>query len=86
MARGNRLSSNGVNAMLAIYKDYLKTRFAVLADNEDGVTSLEYAVLAAVIVTCVAAVFGTTSAGGFGTLLTGAFKGISTAVTAATAG
>lgn len=48
--------------------------------EEDGITALEYGVLAALVAATVFAVFGNTAGGGLGTILTGLLKKVTDAV------
>lgn len=64
---------------------YIKTTEALkrLRDNEDGVVSFEYVIVAACIVAAVAAAFGSGGTGPIFTALSGAISGIASKVTAA---
>jgi Flp pilus assembly pilin Flp len=66
-------------------KYYIKTTQALkrLRDNEDGVVSFEYIIVAACIIGAVAAAFGTGATGAIGTALSGGITAITTKFTAA---
>jgi pilus assembly protein Flp/PilA len=67
-------------------KTYISIREAALRlrDNQDGVVSFEYVIVAACIVAAVAAAFGTTNANGIQKVLDDAIGAIKTAVENAT--
>jgi pilus assembly protein Flp/PilA len=69
-------------------KTYIGIREAALRlrDNQDGVVSFEYVIVAACIVAAVAAAFGTGGTGPIKTALTGAITAISSSVTTAVGG
>ncbi|MGY4286183.1 pilus assembly protein Flp/PilA [Bradyrhizobium sp. LM2.7] len=66
-------------------KYYIKTTEALkrLRDNEDGVVSFEYIIVAACIIGAVAAAFGTGASGAIGTALSGGITTITAKFTAA---
>ncbi|UQR61113.1 hypothetical protein LRP30_29640 [Bradyrhizobium sp. C-145] len=66
-------------------KYYVKAQEALtlLHNDEIGVVSFEYVIVAACIVAAVAAAFGTTTASGIGAALTTAIGTVTTAVTTA---
>lgn len=65
---------DGVNRMFA-YLPYIRTRLAALIGDRKGVTSLEYAVIAAVTVVTVGGLMGAV-----GTALTAEFTAITNAL------
>lgn len=61
----------------------MKTSIRTFLKEEDGITALEYGVLAALVATIIVAVFGTTATGGLGTILSGLLTKVTTAVSGA---
>ncbi|WP_329742416.1 Flp family type IVb pilin [Dyella sp. A6] len=58
----------------------MKTSIHAFLAEEDGITALEYGVLAALVATIIVAVFGTTNTGGLGTILTNLLNDVTKAV------
>lgn len=58
----------------------MKTSIRTFLKEEDGITALEYGVLAALVATIIVAVFGTNGGGGLGNILSSLLTKVTTAV------
>lgn len=75
---GACINSYGVTGLLG--ERQMNTSIRNFLKEEDGITALEYGVLAALVATVILAVIGTTSTGGLGTILTTLLGKVSAAV------
>ncbi|WP_348637504.1 hypothetical protein [Bradyrhizobium sp. ISRA443] len=85
LAANGTVQINRKKGFCPMLKYYIKTTEALkrLRDNEDGVVSFEYVIVAACVVAAVGAAFGLGGTGPISTALSSAISSISSKVTAA---